>query len=592
MVMVILASILHLMPGCFSFHMSDVEDATDSQQSSSTSDSGTQGPCTSTDGQLLPSLVECGGECVNAATDWRNCGDCGNQCQVGAVCLDGECITVCPDGLVPCQEQCVNMQFDPEHCGACDKQCTGREQCNGGRCTIRLVQIGLDEAELIMEPGQQQQLTPTMTPADATSQEVIWSSGDPTVAMVDTDGKITALLPGTTMVKVSSTQTPSISAQVHIIVKVLLIDLTVEPELAMLTPGETILMGSAVMPGDASEQAVQWESSDPAVARVDNAGNVTSSTVGTVIITATVGGERGDPLLTAQSTIVVGMYQFAEHTFTTCGAAGRLGPSRQACVNRYKPATVSPVPMSKASSLATSSSSWIEDAAMFDVVDGIQLWTVPVAGVYRIQAAGARGGHTISCQSANNSGAVVAGNFRFETIERIWILVGQEGTNTDVLQYASGGGGGTFVANWEREPLLVAGGGGGHGYLDNCADAAAMGQGGNMGPGGGGNLSFPFGNGAGWSGDGKSNDLLDARSFINGGTGGLTTCYEIEGGFGGGGSPWCQNGGGGGGYSGGFGGYSWTGGGGGGSFNSGAEQNNRTGANDGPGYVTITWVAP
>ena len=93
---------------------------------------------------------------------------------------------------------------------------------------------------------------------------------------------------------------------------------------------------------------------------------------------------------------------------------------------------------------------------------GIQQWTVPYTGDYRIEAIGAAGGYDVYNNSAQyrGRGARMIGTFTLYKGEVIDILVGQEGgINKDFT--TSGGGGGTFVVRESSTPLVIAGGGGG-----------------------------------------------------------------------------------------------------------------------------------
>ena len=99
-----------------------------------------------------------------------------------------------------------------------------------------------------------------------------------------------------------------------------------------------------------------------------------------------------------------------------------------------------------------------------NVKKGIQYFTVPVTGVFRVEAIGASGG----CKTSGH-GATVSGNFQLVAAEKLAVLVGQQGTcpRMSMNGYVSGGGGGaTFVikssgVNSVGLPLLIAGGGGG-----------------------------------------------------------------------------------------------------------------------------------
>jgi len=93
---------------------------------------------------------------------------------------------------------------------------------------------------------------------------------------------------------------------------------------------------------------------------------------------------------------------------------------------------------------------------------GIQLWTVPYTGDYRVEAVGAAGGYDTGNHSAQyrGRGARMIGTFSLCQGEIIHILIGQEG-GINKGRYGSGGGGGTFVVRGSNTPLIIAGGGGG-----------------------------------------------------------------------------------------------------------------------------------
>ena len=96
------------------------------------------------------------------------------------------------------------------------------------------------------------------------------------------------------------------------------------------------------------------------------------------------------------------------------------------------------------------------------MVSGIQQWTVPHTGDYRIEAIGAAGGYEKYSNRGqyNGRGARMKGTFRLLKGETIKILVGQEG-GINTRGSSSGGGGGTFVVRGSNTPLIIAGGGGG-----------------------------------------------------------------------------------------------------------------------------------
>lgn len=271
------------------------------------------------------------------------------------------------------------------------------------------------------------------------------------------------------------------------------------------------------------------------------------------------------------------------YTFTNCSATGSVGPT-QAQVN--------------AAYLSTNLNAQVQTT-----ISGIQTWTVPYTGGFRIEARGAQGG---SSTNAGGLGATMIGDFTLTAGEVIRILVGQMGENGG--SGPGGGGGGSFVV---RSPytstvnaILVAGGGAGDGNYSNApgltTTSGGMGgvAGGTNGQGGGGGTRG--GGGGGFLTDGGPctvNTIYASpgQAFVNGGRGGPwtnnTTCnFTANGGFGGGsshGGNCINNGGAGGGFSGG-GGSSNSVSGGGGSINQGTNQSNTQGNNAGHGRVIIT----
>ena len=126
-------------------------------------------------------------------------------------------------------------------------------------------------------------------------------------------------------------------------------------------------------------------------------------------------------------------------TFTNLGSTGRKGPSSAG--NHYEGQ---------------------DHEGQVTLSNGIQQWTVPYTGQYRIEAVGAAGGYSENYSDAQyrGRGARIVGTFNLSKDELIQIIVGQEGGIT-IHGRSSGGGGGTFVVRGSNTSLIVAGGGGG-----------------------------------------------------------------------------------------------------------------------------------
>ncbi|XP_013406762.1 loricrin [Lingula anatina] len=303
----------------------------------------------------------------------------------------------------------------------------------------------------------------------------------------------------------------------------------------------------------------------------------------------------GDKLLSSDGRTC--QIPFNTATFTNLGATGRTGPT--SIGSHYDGQ---------------------DHEGMVTLINGIQFFTIPMTGNYRIEVKGAAGGCD---QNQNNCqhralGAVVAGTFSLNAGDELKILVGQMGP---VNTYSStGGGGGTFVTRADDTPLIIAGGGGGvetpSAAYDTCGGTTSTtgnnGYGGSAWPGGSNgqgastaDSSNSGGGGGGLLTDGRSSSQYGGsgtggeggKAFVNGGVGGRSKYYgsanyNADGGFGGGGGAYGNGGGagGGGGYSGGASGdnNSNSCGGGGGSYNSGSNTTGTSKAHNGHGSVTIT----
>jgi hypothetical protein len=244
-------------------------------------------------------------------------------------------------------------------------------------------------------------------------------------------------------------------------------------------------------------------------------------------------------------TIFSGFTTFSQttYTFTTAGATADQGPT-QAQINTAYAATN------------------LSGSVTIGAFQGIQQFTVPVAGIYSIEAwgAGVNGGF----------GAKIAGTFSFTAAQVLYMAVGQQAPTS------AGGHGGTFVGTGSSlatsTAVIVAGGGGGNGGVTgvsqnsatfvtggNPGDVGFGGTGGNGGQCNTNNTNYGGGGGGGYLSDGTNTSLYSnpGTGFINGATGGQygSSFANTTGGYGGGGSGHTGlEPGGGGGYSGGGGG--------------------------------------
>jgi hypothetical protein len=304
-------------------------------------------------------------------------------------------------------------------------------------------------------------------------------------------------------------------------------------------------------------------------------------------------GKKNLFFLSALIFLITGIgFAQTSYTFSAAGLTGPIGPSQAQINTAYGSTNLN---------------------GSVTATGGIQSFTIPSTGNYRLRAVGAQGGYN------GGYGADITGEYNFTAGTVLKILIGQQGTTgTNAAPYsAGGGGGGSFIVSSTNVPYVVAGGGGGNGggytgvpvvcclngmQASTTNNGNPYPSGANGGSGGNGGLctTINAGAGAGFYGNGSQCYAgSSALSFTAGGTGGNGFLFGgtyANGGFGGGGGHYDSGtgmrGGGGGGYSGGGGGYASTGndaaGGGGGSYNGGTNQINIVSSTSGNGFVVIT----
>lgn len=129
-------------------------------------------------------------------------------------------------------------------------------------------------------------LTATVLPTNATNKKLKWSSSDPTVVSVTSDGVIRGLKPGKsaviTVTTVSGGKTDTIKVNVNPI-KVKGVKLN--KEVAVLSKGQSLTLKATVSPSNATNKGVTWKSSNSKVVTVSSSGVVKAVGNGKAIVT-------------------------------------------------------------------------------------------------------------------------------------------------------------------------------------------------------------------------------------------------------------------------------------------------------------------
>lgn len=168
---------------------------------------------------------------------------------------------------------------------------SGKSSCCNIYVTDELLvsSVLLNKSNETVETNDSFQLQATVLPTEATDKELLWSSSNPTVAMVDQDGRVTALAMGRATITAAAQDgsekkaTCVVTVRPYIPVEYVL----VEGVETIMGIDQTVTLSAVVCPVEATNQAVTWLSSDESVASFEsNTGTLKAKKVGKTTIQA------------------------------------------------------------------------------------------------------------------------------------------------------------------------------------------------------------------------------------------------------------------------------------------------------------------
>ena len=175
----------------------------------------------------------------------------------------------------------------------CDADATMTAECQVTVEGVKKVAIIEPSVTLQMGGKTSETLHASVEVVGNLAQSVVWSTGNAAIATIDAaTGVVTAVAPGTTTITATSTAdatktatcTLTVAPATPPVVKVL--SITVAPATQTLKVGETLKLTATVAPDNATEKGFTWRSEDESLATVDQDGNVTAQSAGTVQIFA------------------------------------------------------------------------------------------------------------------------------------------------------------------------------------------------------------------------------------------------------------------------------------------------------------------
>ena len=160
-------------------------------------------------------------------------------------------------------------------------------------CTVKVVQpvtsVTLDQSQLTITEGDTAALHAEVKPSDASNPAVSWSSSDESVVTVDNGGVVTAIAPGSASIHVTAADGGGAYADCAVTVRAKAIPVTgvrLDKNELTIVKGAFETITATVEPSNATNKTIQWTSSDPSIAEVDENGKVTGKSAGTTFVIA------------------------------------------------------------------------------------------------------------------------------------------------------------------------------------------------------------------------------------------------------------------------------------------------------------------
>lgn len=152
----------------------------------------------------------------------------------------------------------------------------------------KLQGLSIDVSSLFLNIGENHTVVATISPANATVRDVVWTSRNTEIATISQTGEITAVSPGIALINVSS---PDKSFNAYCVVTVAPIHtsyLEIKAGGVSTTqlPGAMLQLSAVLQPDNATDTGIRWSSGDLSVATVDSTGLVRFVNVGETDIVA------------------------------------------------------------------------------------------------------------------------------------------------------------------------------------------------------------------------------------------------------------------------------------------------------------------
>ena len=146
---------------------------------------------------------------------------------------------------------------------------------------IEKINVSIDDP--IIKKGETKKITVEILPEEAKDQEIEYISSNKNVATVDSLGNILGIKSGNAVITVKAKEN-NVSANLSIQVYTPVTDMQLNVENLNLQIGDAFIIKPTILPTDASNQNIKYQSENSNIAQIDNAGKITAIEEGTTKI--------------------------------------------------------------------------------------------------------------------------------------------------------------------------------------------------------------------------------------------------------------------------------------------------------------------
>ena len=177
---------------------------------------------------------------------------------------------------------------------------------------ILVSEIKTDKSKVSLLEGESVSVVTSVLPSNAVNKILIWKSSNESVAIVDSNGKITGKSAGNAVVTVESTNGKT--SIINVVVQkndIAVASISLDKTEVVLTVGDKLKVYPTILPSDASNKNIVWSSGNSNVASVSQDGVITAKWGGVSTITAkTANGKTAKIVVTVKNYNLILDHQF------------------------------------------------------------------------------------------------------------------------------------------------------------------------------------------------------------------------------------------------------------------------------------------